>query len=186
MLKVSTWERPSQLCSCASSGRAWRLWAARHSQEEAVPLDSQPLPRVLERAASKAADLTGFDHAGTSVSFYKYAMALPAMLPATIAYVYLGASVADAARSGADAARGGDDGGETAVRIALLVAGLVVTFTAVIALSIYAKRQLRRRIDAPSTGLGEGEGGTEGEEVGVTMPPVEGSGREKNRARELT
>ena len=23
---------------CASSGRAWRLWAARHSQEEAGPL----------------------------------------------------------------------------------------------------------------------------------------------------
>ena len=112
-------------------------------------------------------------------------MALPAMLPATIAYVYLGASVAEAARSGADATRGGNDSGETAVvRIMLLAAGLVVTFAAVIALSIYAKRQLRRRIDAPSTGLGEGE--TEGEEVGVTMPPVEGSGREKNGARELT
>ena len=27
-----------QLGSCASSGRAWRLWAARHSQEEAGPL----------------------------------------------------------------------------------------------------------------------------------------------------
>jgi hypothetical protein len=25
-------------------GRAWRLWAARHSQEEAGPLDAQPLP----------------------------------------------------------------------------------------------------------------------------------------------
>ena len=113
-------------------------------------------------------------------------MALPAMLPATIAYDYLGASVADAARSGADAAGGADDGGETAVRIALLVVGLVVTFAAVIALSVYAKRQLRKRIDAPSTGVGEE--GTEGGEVGVTMPPmpIEGSGREKNGARELT
>ena len=45
-----------QLGSCASSGRAWRLWAARHSQEEAGPLGAPPLPRVLERAASKAAD----------------------------------------------------------------------------------------------------------------------------------
>ena len=26
-----------QLGSCASSGRAWRLWAARHSQEEPGP-----------------------------------------------------------------------------------------------------------------------------------------------------
>ena len=37
------WTVP-QLGSCASSGRAWRLWAARHSQ---------PLPRVLEPAASR-------------------------------------------------------------------------------------------------------------------------------------
>ena len=50
-----------QLCSCASSGRALRLWAARHSQEEIVPLRSQPLPRLLEPAASKAAHFTAFD-----------------------------------------------------------------------------------------------------------------------------
>ena len=43
-----------RLGSCASSGRAWRLWAARHSDEEAGPLGAQPLPRLLERAASKA------------------------------------------------------------------------------------------------------------------------------------
>ena len=43
---------------CASSGRAWRLWPARHSQEEVGPLGAQPLPRALEPAASKAADLT--------------------------------------------------------------------------------------------------------------------------------
>ena len=42
-----------QLGSCASSGRAWRLWAARHSYAEARPLGSQPWPRVLEPAASK-------------------------------------------------------------------------------------------------------------------------------------
>ena len=45
-----------QLGSCASSERAWRLWAARHSQGEARPPESQPPPRVLEPAASKAAD----------------------------------------------------------------------------------------------------------------------------------
>jgi len=44
----------------ASSGRAWRLRAARHSQEEAGPLGAQPLPRVLEWAASKAADFGAF------------------------------------------------------------------------------------------------------------------------------
>ena len=39
-----------ELASCASSGRAWRLWAARHSQEEAGPLGAQPLPWMLELA----------------------------------------------------------------------------------------------------------------------------------------
>ena len=52
-----------QLASCASSGRAWRL-TARHSQGEARPLGPQPLPRVLELAASRAAESTGFDHPG--------------------------------------------------------------------------------------------------------------------------
>ena len=54
-----------QLGSCASSGRAWRLWAARHSQEEAGPLGARPLPSVLEPAASEAAQLTAFDHVGS-------------------------------------------------------------------------------------------------------------------------
>ena len=44
-----------QLGSCASSGRAWQLWAARHSQGEAGPLGARPL---LELAASNAADVT--------------------------------------------------------------------------------------------------------------------------------
>ena len=43
-----------QLGSCAASRRAWWFWAARHSQEEAGPLDAQPPPRVLELAASKS------------------------------------------------------------------------------------------------------------------------------------
>ena len=37
-----------QLGSCASSGRAWRRWAARRSYTEAGPLSAQPLPLVLE------------------------------------------------------------------------------------------------------------------------------------------
>ena len=49
---------------CASSGRARRLWAARHSQEEAGPLGAQPLPRVLELTASKVAHFAAFDHTG--------------------------------------------------------------------------------------------------------------------------
>ena len=63
MVKSAVWPVP-QLGCCASSGRGWRFRAARHSQEEAGPLDAQPLPRVLELAASKAADFTAFDHVG--------------------------------------------------------------------------------------------------------------------------
>ena len=33
-----------RLSSCASSGRAWRLQAARHFPEDAGPLCTQPLP----------------------------------------------------------------------------------------------------------------------------------------------
>ena len=52
-----------QLGSCGSSGRAWRLWAARRSQSEAQPPGVQPLARGLKRAASKVADSTAFfDH----------------------------------------------------------------------------------------------------------------------------
>ena len=51
-----------QLAPCASSGRIWRLCAARYSQSEARPLGAQPPPRVLELAASKVADSTAFDH----------------------------------------------------------------------------------------------------------------------------
>ena len=62
-----------QLGSCASSGRAWRLWAARHFQGAAGPLGAQPLLLGLERAAPKAADLTALDHTGISwVSFVTY------------------------------------------------------------------------------------------------------------------
>ena len=58
-----------QLGSCASSGRTWRLWAARHSQEEAGPLGAQPPASwLLEPAASQAAHVTAFDPAGTELT----------------------------------------------------------------------------------------------------------------------
>ena len=65
MVKVPAGQRPS-FGSCASSGHTWRLWAARYSQGEPRPLSAQPLPRVLELAASKVADSTAFDHSGTA------------------------------------------------------------------------------------------------------------------------
>ena len=50
---------------CASSGRAWRLWAAQHFHgERPGPLGAPPLPQPLEPAASKVADSTASDPAG--------------------------------------------------------------------------------------------------------------------------
>ena len=46
----AVWAVP-QLGAGASSGRVWRIWAAWHSQGEARPLGSQPLPRLIELAA---------------------------------------------------------------------------------------------------------------------------------------
>ena len=60
MVKVPPLAAP-QLAACASSARAWRLRAARHSQSEAQPLGAPPPPRVAELAASKVADFTAFD-----------------------------------------------------------------------------------------------------------------------------
>ena len=67
MVKAPPFAVP-ELGSCASSGRAWRLRAARRSQGEARPLGSRPLPRVLKCAASKAAGSTAFDHPGILVT----------------------------------------------------------------------------------------------------------------------
>ena len=55
--------------SCASSGRTWRLWAARHSQGEPRPLGSQPRPQLLELATSKVAHFTACVHAG-DIGYY--------------------------------------------------------------------------------------------------------------------
>ena len=51
MVKVPTSAVPER-GSCGSSGRAWRLRAARYSQGEAQPLGAPPLPRRLKLAAS--------------------------------------------------------------------------------------------------------------------------------------
>ena len=60
---------------CAECTTAWSECrsGSRHPRREAGPLGAQPLPRVLERAASKAADSTAFDHAGTTYFDWKSA-----------------------------------------------------------------------------------------------------------------
>eukprot|EP00964_Phaeocystis_antarctica_P131063 scaffold94927_cov42-Phaeocystis_antarctica.AAC.2 len=44
------------LGSCASSGCAWRLPAARHSRSEPQPLFAQPPPWGIDPSTSKVAD----------------------------------------------------------------------------------------------------------------------------------
>eukprot|EP00964_Phaeocystis_antarctica_P086490 scaffold54785_cov48-Phaeocystis_antarctica.AAC.1 len=61
MAKVPPRQCPPRQCPGSArapggSGRARRLCAPRRSQGGAQPLGAQPLPRVLGRAASKAAD----------------------------------------------------------------------------------------------------------------------------------
>ena len=62
----AVWAVP-QLGSCASSGHAWRLWAARNSWKEAGSLGAQSLPWVHELIACRAADFSAFDHLGAEV-----------------------------------------------------------------------------------------------------------------------
>ena len=47
-----------------------------HSKGEAGPVSAQPLPRLLERPTSKAADSTAFDHAGAAACHAVFAEAL--------------------------------------------------------------------------------------------------------------
>ena len=51
--QTAVWAVP-QLGSCASSGHAWRLWAAWHSQIEAGSLSALPLLRVSSEPPPKA------------------------------------------------------------------------------------------------------------------------------------
>ena len=63
MVKVQSGHCPSS-APVPAQGKPGGVWEARYSHEEDRPLGAQPLPRVLEPAASKAAEVTAFDHSG--------------------------------------------------------------------------------------------------------------------------
>ena len=65
--KCSSWQRPSS-APVPFRARLVALAGSTHSQGEPGPLGAQPMPRVLELAASKAADSTAFDHPGAGGS----------------------------------------------------------------------------------------------------------------------
>lgn len=75
----------------------------------------------------------------TSISFLNYCLALFAILPGSILYVFLGAS----AGSLADSASSGDN---PTVTIIVIVVGAVFGIFAIVLTSIYAKRELNRVI----------------------------------------
>ena len=54
-VKVTPRQAVPRLASCASSGRAWRLWAACTPRGRGQPTGRKSLPRVLALAASKVA-----------------------------------------------------------------------------------------------------------------------------------
>ena len=76
--------------------------------------------------------------AATSATFRDYALACFAMVPGDVAYVYLGAALADAAA--------GTDRTESTriVQTVLLIFAAVATVLVVIAISVYVRKHLRR------------------------------------------
>lgn len=77
----------------------------------------------------------------TSISFVKYCIALFAILPGTILYVFLGASAGSLADSASS-------GGNATVTIVVVVVGAVLGIFAIVLTSIYARRELNRVIAA--------------------------------------
>lgn len=96
--------------------------------------------------------------AGTSVKFKDYALGCIAMLPGTVAYVYIGASIQEAARSGGD--------GDT-VRTVVLIVGLIVTFIAVVLISYFAKKQLDKQLASEKAAEAEAEATAEEAKAGA-------------------
>ena len=89
--------------------------------------------------------------AATAVSLRDYTLALVAMIPATVGYVYIGATIAEAvSRSG--------DGASTAqiVQTVFLIVGAVAALVAVAAVAWVAKRRLRRMDDDAAAPAGSG------------------------------
>jgi len=86
----------------------------------------------------------------TAISFRDYILAMFAMLPGTVLYVFLGAS----AGSLADSANSGDN---ITVTIIVIVVGVVFGIAAIAATSYYAKKELNRVLAARQASVEEGE-----------------------------
>lgn len=98
--------------------------------------------------------------AGTSVSFRDYALALPAMLPGTATYAYIGATVAEAAV----ASQAADASSARALQTTLLAIGAVATVGAVVLISWFARRELAKSVQGAQSQQQDrgGESGSDG------------------------
>ena len=99
--------------------------------------------------------------AASSVTLRDFTLALPAMLPATFGYVYIGATIAEAA-----SAAGGSSTAAQGVQVALLVVGAVATVVATAIISLVAKRHLKRKLDRS----GDTSEGVAAAQVAISAP----------------
>ena len=96
-------------------------------------------------------NLYNYAMSGTSVRFRDYVLALPMMLPGTVSYALLGASVGEATSTAAS----GTVSSSQALQTILLVIGSITTVVAVFIISYVARRELKKAIDkAEVTGDG--------------------------------
>lgn len=118
----------------------WRITAAI---DAALATDGLRVMVLLRLSPVVPYNVFNYLIAATSVSLRAYAIALFAMIPATFGYVYLGATVAEAASvamSGSE--RNGTE--SQIVQILSLSLGAVFTVLAVTVVSVVAKRHLNR------------------------------------------
>jgi len=116
----------------------------------------------------------------TAVSFKHYAAASAVgMLPGTVAFVFIGAAVGHAAvadnPSDPASSSCASDDGDTVTKV-LVIVGSILTVVAVVLISFYARKQLKRYTEGSEL-AGMGEGGA-GEGDGAEEPGGQGAGGE--------
>jgi len=103
----------------------------------------------------------------TTVSFVHYEIGMVAMIPATVAFVYIGSTVSDIGSTS-----GSDD--SDIVKIVLYVLGGIASIAVVVAVSYYARKEIKLTINNTA---GEVHPGTQGA-LALTSRDEETAGRE--------
>lgn len=91
----------------------------------------------------------------TAISLRAYVLAMFAILPGTVLYIFLGAS----AGSLTDSANSGS--GNITVTIIVIAVGVVFGIASIVATSYYAKKELNRIVEARQTTINEDAGGSQ-------------------------